>query len=156
VVIAADLYEWLMFPHILAAMIWVGGALTVSLLAARVLRSGDAATTSQFIGNLQFVGPLVFAPAMAGVLAFGIWMVVDSSDWSFSQTWLVIALVLFAAALLVGAVFQSRAAIGAKRAAETGDDQQAGRLLRRWIWGMRLIFLILVAIAWDMSIKPGL
>jgi uncharacterized membrane protein len=156
VLIAAGLHEWLMFLHILAAMIWVGGALTVSLLATRVLRSGDAATVSQFIGNLQFIGPLVFAPAIAGVLAFGIWMVVDSSAWSFSQTWLVIALPLFAAAVLVGAVFQSRAAIGAKRAAETGDNQQAARLLRRWIWGMRLIFLILLIIAWDMSIKPGL
>jgi uncharacterized membrane protein len=156
VLIAADLYEWLMFLHILAAMIWVGGALTVSLLAARVLRNGDAATVSQFIGNLQFMGPLVFAPAIAGVLAFGIWMVVDSSAWGFSQTWLVSALALFAAAVLIGAVFQSRTAIGAKRAAETGDNKQAGRLLRRWIWGMRLIFLILVIIAWDMSIKPGL
>jgi uncharacterized membrane protein len=145
-----------MFLHIAAAMIWVGGSLTVSLLAARVLRGGDAPTISQFIGNLQFIGPLVFAPAIAGVLAFGIWMVVDSSARSFSQTWLVIALALFAAAVLVGAVFQSRAAIGAKRAAETGDNQQAARLLRRWIWCMRLIFLILLIIAWDMSIKPGL
>src|SRR5262249_8884584 len=127
----------------------------VSLLAARVLRSGDAPTISQFIGNLQFVGPLVFAPAMGGVLAFGIWLVVDSSAWSFSQTWLVAALALFAAAVLVGVVFQSCGAIGAKRAAETSDDEQAARLLRRWIWGMRLIFLILVIIAWDMSIKPG-
>ena len=154
--IAADFYEWLMFLHIVAAMIWVGGALTVSLLAGRVLRSGDAATISQFTGNLQFVGPLVFAPAMGGVLGFGIWMVVDSSAWSFSQTWLVVALTLFAAAVLVGVVFQSRAAIGAKRAAETGDNEQAAGLLRRWIWGMRLIFLILVITAWDMSIKPGL
>jgi uncharacterized membrane protein len=154
--IAADFYEWLMFLHILAAMIWVGGALTVSLLAGRVLRGGDSAAISQFIGNLRFIGPLVFAPAMAGVLAFGIWMVVDSNAWSFSQTWLVVALALVAAAVLVGAVFQSRAAVGAKRAAETGDNQQAGRLLRRWIWGMRLIFLILVITAWDMSIKPGL
>jgi uncharacterized membrane protein len=156
VVVAADFYEWLMFLHILAAMIWVGGALTVSLLAARVLRSGDAAAISQFIGNLQFIGPLVFAPAMAGALAFGIWMVVDSSAWSFSQTWLVVALVLFAAAVLVGVVFQGRAAIGAKRAAATGDSQRAERLMRRWIRGMRLILLILVVIAWDMSIKPGL
>src|SRR5262245_3337754 len=145
-----------MFLHILAAMIWVGGALTVSLRAARVLRSGDAATVSQFIGNLQFVGPLLFAPAMAGVLAFGIWLVVDSSAWSFSQTWLVIALALFAAAVLVGVVFQTRAAIGARHASDTADNQQAARLLRRWISGMRLIFLILLVIAWDMSIRPGL
>ena len=154
--IAADFYDWLMFLHILAGMIWVGGALTVSLLAAQVLRSGDSAAISQFIGNLRFIGPLVFAPAMAGVLAFGIWMVVDSNAWSFSQTWLVVALALVAAAVLVGAVFQSGAAVGAKRAAETGDNQRAGRLLRRWIWGMRLIFVILVIAAWDMSIKPGL
>jgi uncharacterized membrane protein len=156
VLIAAGLYEWLMFLHIVAGMIWVGGALTVSLLASRMLGSGDAPAISEFIGSLQLIGPLVFAPAIAGVLAFGIWMVVDSSAWSFSQSWLVIALALFAAAVLVGAVFQSRAAIGAKRAADTGDNERAARLLRRWISGMRLIFLILLVIAWDMSTKPGL
>jgi uncharacterized membrane protein len=134
----------------------VGGALSVSLLAARVLRGGDPATITQFIGSLQFIGPLVFAPAIAGVLAFGIWMVEDSSAWNFSQTWLIVALALFAAAVLVGAVFQSRSAIGAKRAAEAGNAERAKRLVRRWIWGMRLIFLILLVVAWDMSIKPGL
>jgi uncharacterized membrane protein len=156
VVISADFYEWLMFLHIFAAMIWLGGALTVSVLGTRVLRSGDPGAISQFIGNLQFLGPVVFAPALAGVLAFGVWMVADNSAWSFSQTWLIIGLALFAAAVLIGAVFQSRAAIGAKRAVETGDNERAARLLRRWVSGTRAIFLILVVVAWDMSIKPGI
>jgi hypothetical protein len=42
---------------------------------------------------------------------------------------------LFAVALLVGAVFQSRAALAAERAATAGDEREAARQLRRWTWG---------------------
>jgi putative copper export protein len=34
--------EWLMFAHLLAAMIWLGGWATLSVLAARALREKPA------------------------------------------------------------------------------------------------------------------
>jgi hypothetical protein len=68
----------------------------------------------------------------------------------------VLALAVFAAAFLVGAVFQSRTAIGAGRAAAAGDQAEATRKLRRWVWRMGLILAFLVVITWDMVIKPGL
>jgi uncharacterized membrane protein len=97
----------------------------------------------------------VLAPAMVAVLGFGIWLVLDSDAWDFGQTWIWLALTLFAAAFLVGAIFQSRAAIGAERAATAGDEGQAARQLRRWSWGMGLIVVLLVLITWDMIIKPA-
>jgi hypothetical protein len=63
---------------------------------------------------------------------------------------------LFAAAFVIGAGFQARAAIGAQRAAEAGEATEALRQLRRWSWGMRAITLILVVAVWDMVAKPGL
>lgn len=63
---------------------------------------------------------------------------------------------LFAAAFLIGAAWQSRTAIAATRAAERADDGEARRQLRRWLWGYRLIVLLLVVAAWDMTTKPGL
>jgi hypothetical protein len=89
------------------------------------------------------------------VLVLGIWMVIDSAAWSFEQTWIWLALVLLAAAVLVGAVFLSRAALAAERAVNAGDHAQATQQLRRWSWGIRGILLLLVVATWAMVFKPG-
>jgi uncharacterized membrane protein len=154
--LAASLYDWLLFVHIIAAMIWVGGLLAVALFAAQVVRSGERDVIARFVRNLGVIGPLLFAPAMIAVVGFGIWMVIDSDAWDFAQTWIWLALSLFGAAFLIGAVFQSRAAIGARRAAEADEDREAIRQLRRWSWGMRLIVVLLLVATWDMVFKPGL
>ena len=67
-----------------------------------------------------------------------------------------LALGLFAAAFLIGAVHQSRAALSAERAAGRGDRDEALRQLARWSWGYRLIVLLLIVATWDMVMKPGL
>jgi uncharacterized membrane protein len=153
--IVATLYDWLMFLHVLAAMTWVGGLVILTALSGHVLRSGDRDAIARFSGSLRRVGPRVLAPSTIAVVSLGIGLVLDS-NWNFGQRWIVLALALFAAAFLFGAVFQSRAAIQIQRAADAGDDADAARLLRRWAWGMRLILLLLVVITWDMVVKPTL
>ena len=155
-IVAATLYDWLKFVHILAAMVWVGGLVVLGVLATQVLRSGESQAIARLVKNLGVVGPLVLAPSMLVVLGLGIWLVIDSDVWDLGQTWVGLALVLFAAAFAFGAIFQSRAAIGARRAAEAGDDREARRQLGRWSWGMRVVIVLLVVITWDMTIKPGL
>jgi uncharacterized membrane protein len=119
-----SLYDWLVFGHIVAAMVWVGGAVLLGVLAIQVLRDPEHGAVARFTANLRVVGPLVLA--------------------------------LFAAALLIGAARQSRAAINADRAAARGDHDEARRQLVRWSWGYGLIVLLLIAATWDMTIKPGL
>ena len=154
--LAATLYDWLMFLHVLAAMIWVGGGVALALFAKQVLRSGERAAIARFVGSLRLLGPLMFAPALLAVLGLGIWLVLDSDAWDFGQTWVWLALTLFAVAFLVGAVFQSRAAISAQRAAADGGNVEAARQLRRWTSGMGVILVLLIVVTWDMVIKPGL
>jgi uncharacterized membrane protein len=155
-IVNAGLYDWLVFLHVLAAMVWVGGLTVLTVLAALVVRSGERESVARFGASLRVVGPLVLLPAMAAVVGFGIWMVLDSKAWALDQTWIWLALVLFGAAFAVGAGFQSRAAIGAERAARAGDHDGAVRHLRRWSWGMCVILLLLVVAAWDMVFKPGI
>jgi uncharacterized membrane protein len=154
--VAASLYDWLGFAHIVSAMVWFGGLVALTVLATHVLRSGEREALARFVGSLGAIGPFVLAPATVAVLGFGIWLVLDTDAWDFGQTWILVALGLFAAAFLVGAVFQSRSAIRAQRAAESGDAGEAARQLRRWSWGMRVIVLLLVVATWDMVFKPGL
>jgi uncharacterized membrane protein len=156
VILVASLYEWLLFLHVVAAMLWVGGTALTSVLATIVARRQDRRAVEQLVSTLSTVGPLVMAPATLGVVGFGIWLVLDSDAWDFGQTWVWLALVLFAGAFVVGAAFQSRSAIAARRAAEAGDDAEASRQLARWAWGSRAILILLVVAAWDMVFKPGI
>jgi uncharacterized membrane protein len=151
----AALYDWLMFLHVLAAMVWVGGLVALAALGLNVLRTGDRDAIARFVASFRVVGPFVLMPAAVLVLVLGIWMVIDSAAWSFEQTWIWLALVLLAAAVLVGAVFLSRAALAAERAVSAGDHAQATQQLRRWSWGIRGILLLLVVATWAMVFKPG-
>ena len=81
-----------MFFHIIAAMVWVGGLVAITVLATSALRSSQADTVARFVGNLRIIARCCSPPAMAVVLGLGIWMVVDST------------------------LFQSRAAILSQRA----------------------------------------
>jgi hypothetical protein len=89
------------------------------------------------------------------VLVLGVWMVLDSDAWGFGQTWVWLALVLVAAAVLVGAIVLSRAALAAGRAVDAGDDRLAASHLGRWSWGVALIVALLAVATWDMVFKPG-
>ena len=154
--LGAGLPDWLLFGHIVAAMVWLGGLMTLTVLGTLVLRGGDRDALARFVANLRVVGPLVLAPATVLVLGFGIWLVIASDAFAFGQTWIRLAIALFVVALLIGAVFQSRAGIRAQRAAEAGDHGEAARQLGRWLWGMRAILLVLLVVVWDMVFKPGL
>lgn len=153
--VLATLSDWLLVLHVLGAMVWLGGLVVLAVLSTVALRRSDG-DVGRFVGSLRVVGPLALAPSVALVLAFGIWLVVDSSAWSFGQTWLVVALALFACAFLVGAAFMGRTAIAAERAAAAGDSARASQLLQRWSWGVRLVVVLLVAVTADMVVKPGL
>jgi uncharacterized membrane protein len=150
------LYDWLLFLHVLAAMVWVGGGLMLTVNAARVLRDPDPAAVGRFTASLRVVGPLVLAPATIAVLGLGIGLVVDTDAWDFGQLWVQLGLALFAAAFLIGAAWQSRTALASTRAAARNDNTEARRQLRRWLWGYGLIVGLLVVAAWDMTTKPGL
>jgi uncharacterized membrane protein len=154
--LAASLNDWIHLLHVVASMVWVGGIVTLSALAAKTLRRGDADGIARFIGGVRVIGPLVFAPPPLVLLGTGIWSVNDNDAWDVGQTWVWLAITLLLAASVFGAVFQSRAAINAGRSAAAGNDREAASQLRRWTWGLLVILLLLLVATWDMVMKPGL
>jgi uncharacterized membrane protein len=129
---SAALCDWLPFGHILAAMVWVGGAILLGALATQVVRAGEPGAVARFLGAVRVIGPALLAPAMLAVLGFGVWLALDSEAWDFEQGWIQLGVALFAVAFLVGIAHQSRAAILAERAASHGDYEEARRQLGRW------------------------
>jgi uncharacterized membrane protein len=154
--VIATAYDWELFAHVLAGMIWLGAIVLLEAIAIRTVTGDDAAAAGRLVGTLRAVGPFLMAPMPVIMLAFGIWMVADSEAWDFDQTWVQVALALFVVAFGIGAAHQSRTALAAERAAAAGDHREANDQLRRWAWGMGAIILLLVVATWDMIFKPGL
>jgi uncharacterized membrane protein len=152
------LEAWLLFGHILSAIVWLGGGLMLSILASRARGSGNPGAVAEFARTLAFVGPRVLGPATLGTVGFGVWLVAASEAWDFSQLWVSIGMTLFAIAFIIGGVYLSRVGIKLQRAADEGTAGATDTkgLLGRWILGYRLILLALLIAVWDMVFKPGL
>jgi hypothetical protein len=85
---------------------------------------------------MRFVGPRLFAPATVLVAGLGVWLVLDSHQWHFRQLWSELAIGLFAGVLVIGAGFQSGAAIGTERVIAGGDPDRSRRRVTHWAWGL--------------------
>jgi len=131
------LEPWLLFLHILGAIIWIGGGVMLSLIAARTRRSEDPRSIAEFAKTLSYVGLRVLAPAVITVLLTGILMVLVSAGWEFTQLWILLALGIFVIAFLLGAVYLSRVALELQRlTASTDVNLQAARgpgSMDRWL-----------------------
>ena len=151
-----DWEPWIHFIHVGAAAVWVGGGVVLSVLAIRARRSNETAVVADFAHLLSYVGLRVFTPAVLVVLVSGVLLVIAGSEWSFAQPWILLALLGFGAAFLIGAVYLSRSALALERAAGNTTDLSAARTaIARWLTGYLLVLAILAFTLWDMVFKPG-
>jgi uncharacterized membrane protein len=83
-----ELHEWLLFFHILAAIVWVGASITPSVIMTRANRGPDRAVVAGLAHELEWVGPFLIGPAALVVIGTGIWIVLIE-DWVDSrfQAW---------------------------------------------------------------------
>jgi uncharacterized membrane protein len=145
---------WLLFLHVLGAVAWVGGGLTLTLVAMATMRRADPAAVVDFGQTMAYVGPRLFAPSVGLVAITGVWMILTSSAWDFGQLWVLIGIACLVASFAVGAAYIAR--IGIALAKPTTDAVEAAALLRRWINAYLVVLAILVIAIWDMTVKPGL
>jgi uncharacterized membrane protein len=152
----AVLYDWLKFGHILMAIVWVGGAITMQLLASRVQRVGTRTQLVEMTGHIEFVATRLFIPASLILLVLGIWMV--SLRWSFGQTWVILGIAMFLYSFLSGSLYLSPQMRKVKTVVERkGPDSDevavlAGRIFL--VSRIELVFLVLIVL--DMVLKPFL
>lgn len=157
-------YEWLIFVHVLGAFLLLSGSIaigTIAFLAARRERPSEIAlllNVGRVFEHLIEVGAVV-------VLLFGIWLAYVDDEvprYGLGDEWIIGALVLWAAAVALGAVGGPRAKRvreEAERAAAAGDAPTAelDRMKRDRVtfllnWAaMVAVVAILVLMVW----KPG-
>jgi uncharacterized membrane protein len=152
------LYEWLKTLHVLAAIVWVGGAATLQILAIRVQRQDDPVKLAAFAGETEFICTRVFTPASLLLLIFGIWMVIDEPAWTFGQFWILAGLGMFAFSFVSGAFYLGPQAGRLKRLyeAEGPTAAAAPAIIGRLFLVSRIEVVLMLLIVADMVLKPGL
>lgn len=148
------LYEVLLFIHIVAASVWVGGGIMLTFVSSRIQRTGDAEYRARFAKSAAIVGPVTGVSA-ALVLAGGIWMVLESEAIELSQTWVWLGLALFGLSVVVGAAYFGPASVRIERALRGGEVEEADYLARQFNLVSRLDLLLLLVIVGLMVFKPG-
>jgi uncharacterized membrane protein len=153
--IGADVYEWLKAFHILMAIVWVGGALMLQVLAVRTMRANDPQRLRMFAGELEFVGTRIFVPASLILLILGIVLVIDR--WAFEQFWIIAAIVMFAFSFISGAFYLGPQSGKLKKLYETEgtESAEAPALIRKLFVVSRIELVLMVLIVFDMVLKPG-
>ena len=149
-------FNFLLFVHLSAVAIWLGGGAAIQFFALRALGSDDPARTAAFAADVEWVGFRVFMPASLAVLIAGILMVVDSDFYGFGDDWVVIALVLFAATFLFGLLFigPESGRISKLIEAEGPTSPAVQARVRRILALSRADLVLLYLVLYDMVLKP--
>jgi uncharacterized membrane protein len=154
--VSSGLYEFLNFVHILAAAIWVGGGITLQVLAGRARRSRDAARVQGVMSDASVVARYVFAPAALVLFVVGFGLIAEG-EWDF-EPWIHFGFGAWALAFLSSVAFLGPEARRISALAYSGgeDAPELDGRLRRYFAVAGLESALLVLTIADMVVKPGL
>jgi uncharacterized membrane protein len=137
-----DLYDWLLFLHVLSAFILVASltALWALVLGMRSetasIDPASAMSWGRFAGTLVGVG-------MMGTIVFGIWLAIDVDGYELWDGWILASLILWA----IGGAAGGQA--GKQFMKADGSGRSAG--IRLQTVNTVAVLLILILMIW----KPG-
>jgi hypothetical protein len=137
-----QLYDWLIFLHVLSAFLAVGALTALWALvlsssgAAPMLSPGSAMRFGRAAGILVGVG-------MMGAIIFGIWLAIDVDGYELWDPWILISLVIWAISGWAGGQ------AGKAFAGDPVGGRQAG--IRYQAINSVGLFVILILMIW----KPG-
>ena len=149
-------YELLLFVHVLAAVVWVGGALSLQVLAVRAERSEDGGRMASFATEAEWVGSRVFLPASIVLLLAGIGLTLEGG-YGFTTPWVLVGLIAYGLSALTGSLFlgPESGRIG-KLIADVGpQDLDVIARIKRVFLVSRIELVVLLFIVFDMTVKPG-
>jgi uncharacterized membrane protein len=148
-------YTFFKSLHVVAAVIWVGGAFMIQAFAFRIIRTHDARRTAEFAKDSEVIGMRVFIPTTWVLLLAAIGMMVNL-DLSWGQNWIVLGLIAWVLSFAVGAAFLGpESGRIAKIVESEGPESPAAQArIRRILLISRLELVILLTVIVNMVVKP--
>ena len=166
-----NLYQLLLFLHIGAAIVGFGSTFVWPFLAARARQSGDPAVMLQVSrismdgGRTLTEGP-IYAVGVTGLVLVIFGATADPSYWSFSDTWVSIAMTLYIAGLVLSLAFHQpnlKRMLALQEEMAAGPPPQGGpppQVAELQVRGKKaamfggILHLIFVLVLLDMVFKP--
>lgn len=151
-------YELLVFGHILAVVAWVGASIALQVFAFRARRAGGQ-RMFDLLGDVAWMGTHYFIPISLLVVALGFGLISESNGaYELSQFWVSAGLAMFVVSSATGAGFLGPESerIFKLSAGRSPDDPEVQRRARRLFLVARIELLLLIAVVFDMVVKPGL
>ena len=151
-----DLYRLLLFVHVLAAGIWVGGAVTTYLLGERMYATNDRGALRTMLAQYEKMGQFLFMPAALGTLIAGLLLVWEGS-WDWTEPFVLVGLLGIVATIFVGAIALTGKEKAFEEALEKPETSETD--LRALFMQVRTLSRIdvglIVVIIFFMTVKPG-
>jgi uncharacterized membrane protein len=155
-VFTSDWYALFKWVHVTGAVIWVGGGLTLTILAMRAERSSDDPVEMATIARqAAFMGERVFAPVGLLVFLMGIAMVINL-HWGWGTTWILIGLIGYGVTFLTGLLVLGPQAKRVGQLIETkgADNAETQAAIQRILLVARVDMGVLLLVVADMILKP--
>jgi uncharacterized membrane protein len=152
-------YNAFKFVHVLAAVVWVGGACVVQVYALLAVRTNDPVKVAAFAGDTEFVGTRIFIPSSLILLVSGLFTVHESGGaWGYGQGWVQFGLAIIVLSILVGAGYLGPESGRISRATEARgvESPEVQARIRRIFLVSRIELVLLIAVIFDMVVKPGM
>jgi uncharacterized membrane protein len=149
-------YTFFKSVHVVAAVIWVGGAVMTQAYAFRILRTGDPRRQADFAKDTEVVSMRLFIPTTWILLLAGIAMMINL-DWSWGANWIVLGLISFGLSFVLGAGFLGPESGRIARIIERDGPEslEAQARIRRILVLSRVELVVLLTVVVNMVVKPA-
>ena len=89
-----DLYDWLLFLHVLSSFLVVG---SLTALWALILASGSGAPGLPPASAMRFgrIAGIVVGAGMGGAIVFGVWLAIDVDGYELWDPWILASLLIW-------------------------------------------------------------
>ena len=150
-----DWYSVFKAVHVLFAVIWVGGGVSIMIHAIRAQNARDPEGIVTVAKQAAFMGEKVFAPVGLVTFLMGIAMMINTS-WGWGHFWIVAGLVGYASTFVVGVAVMSPLAKKIEHSAlENGPEHPTTlALIDRIMLIGRFDVAVLLLVVLDMVTKP--
>ena len=141
--------------HVLFAVIWVGGGVSIMINAIRAQRTYDPDDIVMIAKQAAFMGEKVFAPVGLVTFLMGIAMMINTS-WGWGHFWVIVGLIGYAATFAVGVGYLSPMAKKIDQSAEQNGPThpETLALIDRIMLIARFDVAVLMLVVLDMVTKP--
>jgi uncharacterized membrane protein len=149
-------YDLYLAVHILCAVLWVGGGVSVHVLGRWVAKEGDPERMVAFNRDAVKLGTVFYAPLALVLIVVGV-LLVEEVGYEYSELWIALGFLGWLFSLAVGLGFnaqQSRKVEAAVLAdGPASESAQAG--IRRILLVNAIEITVLVLVVIDMAVKPA-